>query len=203
MRNYQISISQAIDHFFEQMEASNPIFDALKKDYFLPGNQEDPTYQDNLKAITEKSKNFIHVLKNSTKKRLPKLGVFKSRLSNHITPQKIGAKEILSLHSKDESYWLNRTFKLHYVFYVSDHIMRILVNDATANHAHFTHTNWTKRFLLRNLAIDLDKNDIFFFGGYNNSNHFFLLFMIPRYKEFIIIDPSESDTAIECSAWLI
>merc|ERR1712035_121229 len=60
IRNHQISISQASDHFFfEQMEASNPIFDALKKDYFSPGNQEEPTYHDNLKAITEKSKNFI------------------------------------------------------------------------------------------------------------------------------------------------
>ena len=221
IRNHQISISQASDHFFfEQMEASNPIFDALMKDYFSPGNQEEPTYHDNLKAITEKSKNFIDVLKNPTKKRPPKLGVFQSRLSKEMTPQKIGAKEILSLHSEEEHFWLNtrifdaylqnilvpdvsRTFKFHNVFYVSDHIMRILVNDDISNHANFTYTNWMKRLLLKNVAIDLDKDDIYFFGGHNNSNHFFLLLMIPRYKEFMIIDPSESDTAIECSAKVI
>ena len=56
---------------------------------------------------------------------------------------------------------------------------------------------------MKNLDVNLERDDIFCFGGHNGINHFFLLLMIPKAKEFLIIDPLDMSGTLDCTAKVI
>ena len=60
-----------------------------------------------------------------------------------------------------------------------------------------------KKLLVKNLDINLERDDIFCFGGHNGVNHFFLLLMIPKAKEFLIINPLDKSDTLDCAAKVI
>ena len=207
----QILIKQASDHpFFDQMKRNMNVFEGLKRSSFAPGNRKK-----GLSVITNLSKRIISVI---NKKNNLDLLVFKRSMRDGLSTMKLGRNEIHTLHTKD--FWLNtgvfdaylqhvvvpdvaRLVQKQKIIYVADNIMRALIDDSEANHSYFTYSNKMKRLLVRNFDINIYKEDVFCFGGHNGANHFFLLLMIPRYKEFLIIDPLDSSHAKECSAKVI
>ena len=126
---------------------------------------------------------------------------------------------IRSLHAEKDNCWLNtnvfdaylshlvvpdaaRKSVSNHVVYIPDHILRKIVDDSPANVSFMCYSRALQKFLLKNIDITNNKDDVFCFGGHKD-HHFFLLLMFVAKKEFIIVDPLDSDSSTKALAILL
>ena len=169
------------------------------------------------RKLVDKNREWMHIHSIEPHKNLFVISQSVLQGANKI---KVGIENIKTLHASYNSYWLStqvfdsylnhvvapdvaRNPLRNHITYVPDQIIRH-IHDSTDDTSKLCYCKRLQRYLLQNINIDLKGNadDVFCFGGHSDS-HFFLLLMFVKRKEFVIVDPLDSEASTSALASLL